>query len=46
MLGLIAAANFDNPDLLVAGELGFFDPGDTAIITTVDEAGDEIISTL
>ncbi len=46
ILGLIAAANFDNPDLLVAGELGFFDPGDTAIITTVDEAGDEIISTL
>ncbi len=44
VLGLIAAANFNNPDLLVAGELGFFDPGDTAIITTVGAAGDEIIS--
>ncbi|THB72114.1 MAG: hypothetical protein D6B28_06060, partial [Gammaproteobacteria bacterium] len=46
VLGLIAAANFENPDLLVAGELGFFDPGETAVITTVSEAGDQVISTL
>lgn len=46
ILGVIAAARFENPDLLVAGELGFFDPGETAVITTVSEAGDEVISTL
>ena len=46
VIGLIAAANFENPDLLIAGELGFFDPGETAIITTVSAAGDEVISTL
>lgn len=44
-VGFIGAANFENPALLVAGELGFFDPGNTAVITTVDEAGDEIIFT-
>ncbi len=46
VLGLIAAASFENPDLLVAGELGFFDPGETASILPVRYTDDEIISTL